>query len=215
MKIQEIRLLPLQGATPDGGWAADEDLTCDEVNLHTLVDGPGIYVDERNSNALKRPKPRLQAYPFVTPNHDNPHIVQTLHCLPALNDSKAGILDALESIRNAGHTLYVATSKPHLHAKKIIEHFGMGDFFEAVYGCELDGTRSNKVELLEFAVANVPGDAPRTMIGDRKHDLIGAIANRMRPVGVAYGYGTVEELSAAGAADIAHTPANLPEVVLN
>lgn len=125
-----------------------------------------------------------------------------------------GILDALENIRNAGHTLYVATSKPHVHAKKIIDHFGMGKFFDTVYGCELDGTRSNKVELLEFAIADTPGSASRTMIGDRKHDLIGAVENHMRPVGVAYGYGSVEELMAAGAIGIAQTPSHLPEVVL-
>jgi len=51
------------------------------------------------------------------------------------------------------------------------------------------------------------------MIGDRKHDLIGAIANNMRPVGVAYGYGSVEELTLAGAAAIATTPADLPELL--
>jgi phosphoglycolate phosphatase len=50
------------------------------------------------------------------------------------------------------------------------------------------------------------------MIGDRKHDLIGAIANDMTPVGVAYGYGSVEELQTAGAVEIASTPADLPEV---
>ena len=51
------------------------------------------------------------------------------------------------------------------------------------------------------------------MIGDRKHDLIGALANGMRPVGVAYGYGSVEELTLAGASAIAATPADLPELL--
>jgi len=90
----------------------------------------------------------------------------------------------------------------------------MGQFIAEVYGCELDGTRSNKVELLEYAIAENPGAIVRTMVGDRRHDLIGAIANDMRPIGVAYGYGTVEELEAAGAIDIAGAPANLPDIVL-
>ena len=51
------------------------------------------------------------------------------------------------------------------------------------------------------------------MIGDRKHDLIGAIANDMRPVGVSYGYGSVAELSDAGAVAIAHAPTELPTVL--
>lgn len=125
-----------------------------------------------------------------------------------------GIFDALETIAEAGHTLFVATSKPRVHAKKIVDHFGMGQFIAKVYGCELDGTRSNKVELLQFAIVENPSAIVRTMVGDRMHDLIGAVANDMRPIGVAYGYGSVEELETAGAIKIASTPASLPEAVL-
>lgn len=129
------------------------------------------------------------------------------------NEPYEGILDALETITAAGHTLFVATSKPRVHAKKIIDHFGIGQFIAKVYGCELDGTRSNKAELLQYAIAENPGAIVRTMVGDRMHDLIGAIANDMRPIGVAYGYGSIVELETAGAIRIASTPANLPETV--
>jgi phosphoglycolate phosphatase len=124
-----------------------------------------------------------------------------------------GINKALATIAAAGHTLFVATSKPHVHARRIVDHFGMGEFMTTVYGCELDGTRSNKVELLQYAKAENPGSGQRVMIGDRKHDLIGAIANDMHPVGVSYGYGSVEELSDAGAVAVAHAPAELPKVL--
>lgn len=130
------------------------------------------------------------------------------------NEPYEGILDALKAIHDAGHTLFVATSKPHVHAKKIVAHFGMGQFIEEVYGCELDGTRSNKAELLEYAVARSASSTTQTMVGDRKHDLIGALANDMRPIGVSYGYGSVEELTAAGAVDIADAPFDLPAVIL-
>jgi phosphoglycolate phosphatase len=109
--------------------------------------------------------------------------------------------------------LFVATSKPHVQAKRIVEHFGMGQYFETVYGCELDGTRSDKVELLAYAIAENPDAAVRTMVGDREHDLIGALANGLRPIGVAYGYGSVEELRAAGAEGIADSPGHLPAIV--
>lgn len=121
-----------------------------------------------------------------------------------------GILDALDEIRADGITLFVATSKPHVQAKRIVKHFGMANFFESVYGCELDGTRSKKTDLLRYAIAQNPGSVSRTMIGDRKHDLIGAVSNGMRPIGVAYGYGSAEELKAAGATAIATTPRDLP-----
>ncbi len=131
------------------------------------------------------------------------------------NEPYEGILDALETISAAGHTLFVATSKPHVHARRIVQHFGMGQYIKQVYGCELDGTRSNKTELLKYATDENPGAEKRMMIGDRKHDLIGAIANGMRPIGVSYGYGSIDELSSAGAVDIASTPASLPAVVFN
>ena len=121
-----------------------------------------------------------------------------------------GILEALDEIRADDITLFVATSTPHAQAKRIVKHFGMADFFESVYGCELDGTRSKKTELLQYAIAQNPGSVSRTMIGDRKHDLIGAVSNGMQPIGVAYGYGSAEELKAAGATAIATMPRDLP-----
>lgn len=124
-----------------------------------------------------------------------------------------GINDALATIAAAGHTLFVATSKPRIHAKRIVDHFGMGEYITTVYGCELDGTRSNKVELLEFARAENPGAGQCVMIGDRKHDLIGATANGMHPIGVSYGYGSVDELNGAGALAIAASPAELPDII--
>ncbi|HNP65920.1 MAG TPA: HAD hydrolase-like protein [Woeseiaceae bacterium] len=127
-----------------------------------------------------------------------------------------GIHDALETIASDDDcTLYVATSKPHIAATRIVEHFGMADYFDRIFGCELDGTRANKVDLLNFAILENPACTDRVMIGDRKHDLIGALANCIRPIGVSYGYGTVDELNAAGAAAIAHSPADIPPIVLN
>ena len=120
----------------------------------------------------------------------------------------------LDAIASAGHLLFVATAKPHRHAARIVEHFGMSEFFATVYGSELDGTRGTKTELLEFAIDRNPGGTRHVMVGDRKHDLIGAVANQMTPVGVAYGYGSVEELEGAGAAAIATSPADLPGILI-
>ncbi len=110
--------------------------------------------------------------------------------------------------------MFVATAKPHVHAARIVEHFGMGDFIHNVYGSELDGTRGTKTDLLRFALEKNPGAATHIMIGDRKHDLIGAVANDMTPVGVAWGYGSIDELNAAGATAIAEHPRDLPEILI-
>lgn len=129
------------------------------------------------------------------------------------NKPYEGIHDALENVAAAGHTLFVATAKPHMHAARIIDHFGMGDYIHNVYGSELDGTRATKTDLLKFAVEKNPGTATRVMIGDRRHDLAGAIANNIEPVGVSWGYGSVEELETAGATAIAQSPAELVDII--
>ena len=94
------------------------------------------------------------------------------------------------------------------------EHFEMGEFFHNVYGSELDGTRATKTELLGFAIERNPGASTHIMIGDRKHDLIGAVANGMTPIGVGWGYGSEEELEAAGATTIVAQPGDLPSLLI-
>lgn len=121
-----------------------------------------------------------------------------------------GIHDALAAIRDTDCTMYVATSKPRVAAKRIVEHFDLDQYFDRVFGSELDGTHANKADLLRFAISENPGAESRMMIGDRKHDLNGATANDMTPVGVSYGYGSIEELEQAGAIAIANKPDELP-----
>ena len=96
-----------------------------------------------------------------------------------------GVLDMLEAVASAGHTLLVATAKPHMNAARIIDYFGMGEFIHNVYGSELDGTRATKSDLLNFAIRRNPGATRHFMVGDRRHDLIGAVTNDMIPIGVA------------------------------
>ncbi len=126
-----------------------------------------------------------------------------------------GIHDALATVAETGCTMFVATSKPRIAAARIIEHFEMAQYFDRVFGCELDGTHANKVDLLSYAIGENPDASKRIMIGDRRHDLIGAIANDIQPIGVSYGYGSLDELKEAGAIAIAKSPADLPVVLEN
>jgi phosphoglycolate phosphatase len=124
-----------------------------------------------------------------------------------------GIHDVLQELRDAGHTLYVATSKPGVFAEKILMHFELDKYFAGVFGSELDGRRSNKVELLEHALA-VNASVAAVMVGDREHDVIGALRNNMHIIAVTYGYGTEEELRNAGAEQIASSPADLGALLM-
>ena len=130
------------------------------------------------------------------------------------NELYDGIVDALASVHATGATLFVATAKPQKAAARIIEHFGMGGYFTEVYGSEPDGTRSRKGDLLSWAIERNDPAEVRVMIGDRKHDLIGATTNNMRAVGVSYGYGSVSELQQAGAESIAASPSEIPGLLL-
>ena len=103
--------------------------------------------------------------------------------------------------------LFVATSKPHVFAVRIVEHFGLSPYFEHVFGSELDGTRVHKYDLLAFALEQTGTDPTRAiMIGDRSHDIVGAKVNGIDGIGVLYGYGSRAELVEAGASHLCATP---------
>lgn len=121
-----------------------------------------------------------------------------------------GIPEVLESLRENGHMLFVATSKPTIYAVQIIEYFILNKYFNGIYGSDLDGTRSNKKSLISHILRNESlASANTVMIGDRKHDIIGANANGISGIGVLWGYGTKGELEASGAHCLVENPVEL------
>jgi len=113
----------------------------------------------------------------------------------------------LAALKQSHGRLFVATSKASVFAERIIDHFRLRDYFERVFGAELDGTRADKADLLAYALKNAAVNPKRAlMIGDRSHDIIGAKKNDMAAVGVLYGYGSERELIEAGASHICATP---------
>jgi phosphoglycolate phosphatase len=121
-----------------------------------------------------------------------------------------GIPLALQELVDAGAALFLATSKPLPYAERIVAHFGLRDYFSAVYGSEFDGTRSGKGELIAH-ILNAEALSPHStvMVGDRSHDVVGAKANGVFPIGVLWGYGSRDELAAAGATAFCERPDGL------
>ena len=109
-----------------------------------------------------------------------------------------GIPEMLQELRAQGKKLIVATSKPTVFSVQILQHFDLERYFDAVIGSNLDGTRVEKAEVIEFALAQLaPINRQETvMVGDRKHDVIGAQKNGIDAIGVTYGYGGYSELAA-------------------
>jgi phosphoglycolate phosphatase len=121
-----------------------------------------------------------------------------------------GIPEALMALRISGRKMYLATSKLRPYAERILDHFSLAGYFDGVFGSELDGTNVHKTDLLRHALATTGADPARSlMIGDRKHDAIGANANGITPVGVLWGYGSREELEAAGVKRLLARPAEM------
>lgn len=119
------------------------------------------------------------------------------------NEVYPGIEAMLQALREQGRPLYVATSKPCIYAERILEHFGLAKYFSAVFGAELDGARSDKSELLAYALAETAHSAENSiMVGDRKHDMIGACNNGLTALGVLWGYGDEQEILTAGASAV-------------
>ncbi|PEA23033.1 phosphoglycolate phosphatase [Bacillus cereus] len=115
-----------------------------------------------------------------------------------------GITTLLQELKDAGNRLFVATSKPTVFAKQVIEHFQLTTFFEEIVGSNLDGTRIKKEEIIAHILQTNEElkKEEMVMIGDRQHDVIGANRNGIASIGVLYGYGSEIELSDAGAVHI-------------
>lgn len=114
-----------------------------------------------------------------------------------------GIKDMLEELRKMGKILAIATSKPEIYAEKILEKYELRSYFKVVVGSELDGTRSNKADVIQevFKQLRLTEEEKlgTIMVGDRKHDIAGAKACGIHSIGVRFGYAEEDELRLAGA----------------
>ena len=123
----------------------------------------------------------------------------------------AGIETTVESLHAAGYRLAIVTAKNEPHARKIIEHLPFGHRFDDVIGSTMDGSLSDKPELIAEALRRFSLDAQDCwMIGDRRMDIEGARHHGMRNIGVLWGFGGEEELRLAGAQRLAEKPEQLP-----
>lgn len=126
-----------------------------------------------------------------------------------------GVKDMLQALRDAGVTIYLATAKARVYAVRILDHFEIARYFEAVYGSELSGERTHKVDVITYALANSPINPLRTvMVGDREHDVNGAHDNGIPCIGVKFGYAAPNELEEAGAEYIVESVEELQRLLL-
>jgi len=126
----------------------------------------------------------------------------------------AGIAPMLKALKKNGAYLAIASAKPEIFVKRIAEHFGFAAYFDKIIGATFETTTSDKIELLRAALPEDFDPARAAMVGDRLFDMEAAAKLGIRAIGVAYGYGSVEELESSGADEIAMTVEDLTGILL-
>lgn len=202
----------------------------------TLTD-PGLGITNAVMYALRRygiePESREALYPFI-----GPPLAESFSRHFGFDDAKAheaigvyreyfkdtgifenevydGVPRMLETLRKAGKTLAVASSKPEEFVRRILVYFGLGESFAFAGGSAMNETRIAKAEVIEYVLSSLGADRGRAiMVGDREHDILGAKQAGLPSVGVLYGYGSRAEFEAAGADRIAATVEELTELLL-
>ena len=128
-----------------------------------------------------------------------------------------GVEDLLKALVENGITLVVATSKPEIMAKSILNHFSLDKYFTNIIGDDADCPRGSKSDIINYCLAsiNVTKNDSLYMVGDRKYDILGAKEFGITTIGVTYGYGSKKELIDSGADYIVNSANEIKELLLN
>lgn len=121
------------------------------------------------------------------------------------NHPYPGIPELLEALQGQGHDLYVATSKPEEMSVDILKKFRLDHYFKRICGASMDASRSNKEDVIAYLLQQCDPAGEVIMVGDTKYDVLGAKFHSIPCIGVAWGYGEIDDLKTAGAAAIVHT----------
>lgn len=128
-----------------------------------------------------------------------------------------GLEDMLKSLNDKNKICIVATSKPTVFAVKILEHFKLNKYFSFICGSNIDGTRSKKSEVIQYAIErnNIKNLSEVIMVGDRMHDIYGAKEVGLQAIGALYGYGDYDELYNSGADHIVNNIKELSDLLMD
>lgn len=130
-----------------------------------------------------------------------------------------GIIEMLDALADLGLSLSVATAKPEQTAHPILDYFGISDRFDVRAGATLTTERRTKAQVIDFALRELEIHADPDlvdhviMVGDRDHDVVGAMHHGITCIGVTWGYGSIQELLGSGAVALAETPSEVVELV--
>ncbi|HAX50786.1 HAD family hydrolase [Muricomes intestini] len=133
------------------------------------------------------------------------------------NEVYEEIPELLQTLKQAGKTIIMATSKPEYFARIIADHYHLSEYFDFMGGSLMNETRTKKSEVIEYVLeeCQIQDRSSTMMIGDRDYDIKGAKESGICSMGVLYGYGSKEELENAGADIIIDEPMEAAEYILD
>ncbi len=193
------------------------------------------YCIEKTLDAMSKPHPDLSDYS----KYIGPPLLMTFQKLCGLDPQEAqqaveiyvklydidglkqnelynGIEDVLKACKENGMRIAVCSSKHEKIATEVVKLLGVYNYFDAVCGSTIDGSRKEKEHLIPYALKTLGADGGEkvVMIGDTKFDCKGAIACGVDFIGVTYGYGTLEDMKNAGAVVFAETTHKLHKLLV-
>lgn len=129
------------------------------------------------------------------------------------NEMYEGVPEMLEDLQKSGVRLVTASAKPVAFVNRVLDYFGITKHFSLIVGSEFDGTRCEKIDIINYILEQLNIEDKRTvvMVGDRKYDLIGAEQAGIDCVGVLYGYAGQNELESYPSVFLAKTVSELHE----
>lgn len=127
------------------------------------------------------------------------------------NKPYPGIEELLKTLKNHGHKLLIATSKPEWMAVDILKHFDLDKYFDSICGATMDTSRTSKENVIAYLLSQNGPINHTIMVGDTEFDVIGSAKHNIPCIGVSWGYGTVESMVSSGAYAIANTMQELLE----
>ena len=198
----------MQGNAEEAEAVCRARLAEDGEDVSVLATYAAALTELGRKEESRRTAQKLASLPAASA--DELYKIATVCCENKLYDD---IQSVLQHLINDGKKLIVATSKPQIFAERILDHFNLTRYFDYVSGATLDSSRVEKSDIIAFALKNFAvSPQSAVMVGDRKHDIIGAKANGLKSVGVLYGYGDEAELLSAGADYIATMPKDIIKI---
>lgn len=117
----------------------------------------------------------------------------------------------IRQLAESGVRMGICTSKRADYAAKILEMFGLVEFFEFIDGGDV---HLRKVAQIRKLVANGVDAGSAVMIGDRAVDILAAAGNGVDAIGVTWGFGSREELDDARPSHVVDSAPELLELLI-